>query len=107
MGILIISGLILAILAWVYIGWWAGIIIGFLFCGGFGWKLLFSLFGRFMWTAEKQEFIRAWEERFGKMEFGNPRLILHLGCLKSGKQKQDKLARVLGSGWIDSILLAS
>jgi len=42
-GTMIIIGLILAVLAWIYIGWWAGIIVGFLFCGGLGWTLLFRL----------------------------------------------------------------
>ena len=70
-------GLILGIIAWNRWGPIAGIIVGFLFAGGFGWAILSGLLS---WIRlglnpkmrrQTKPFITAWEVRHGPMRPGD------------------------------------
>lgn len=75
--VLAIVGLMAAIWTWENVHPIAGLIVGFLFVGGLGWKLLGMIPGAIAMlftppsTRRKTpEFIAAWEALAGKMEFG-------------------------------------
>lgn len=71
-GLMIVIGIVLTGIVWRAFGPLAGLITAFLFIGGFGWKFMASIFGGLgmLLDPDKKNFINAWEERMGEMEFG-------------------------------------
>lgn len=80
--ILVIIGFFMASAAWSEWGPIPGLLIGFLFMGGFGWKVIGGLltagFAGIRYAFQpgmyrkSREFIAAWEQRYGEMERGAP-----------------------------------
>ena len=71
--ILSVVGLLAAIWVWQNVHPLAGLVVGFLFVGGLGWKMLGFLVGlmrpsaKHAYGARGAEFISAWEQRFGEL----------------------------------------
>lgn len=76
MILLSIIGLIAAVWVWQNVNPIAGLVVGFLFVGGLGWKGIGFLIGNLRPSARKaygpegREFIAAWETRFGPLHPG-------------------------------------
>lgn len=72
--ILSIIGIALAIAAWNNVHPLVGLLVGFLFVGGLGWKLIAAAVGCVisLFRPDTTEFADAWEARLGRMEFGEP-----------------------------------
>jgi hypothetical protein len=93
-----------------------GVIVGFLFVGGAGWRFLAGVagmtFGRLLPSGRKaygpegREFIAAWERRMGEMQFGRPQTQPPAGTFqawlreyeRSGISAGDWLNRQMGMG---------
>jgi hypothetical protein len=72
-SLLMLLGLVFGYLAWQRWGPLAGIVVGFVFAGGLGWRLLgllvtgLRLAARPRRTRQMRPFTEAWEARFGEI----------------------------------------
>lgn len=75
--VLSVIGLVAAAWVWQNVHPLAGVVVGFLFVGGLGWKFLGFLLGllrpstRQAYGPEGRSFIPAWEARFGRLQPGS------------------------------------
>lgn len=109
MLILGVLGLVMAVWTWNSVHPVLGLIVGFLFVGGAGWRivggLLGGLFGaatptgRSAYGPEGRRFIVAWEERFGEMRPGAGNAPPP-GAFKTWLAENDRTG-VGPGGWID------
>jgi hypothetical protein len=95
-----IIGLFAAAAAW-QVNPALGLLVAFLFVGGFGWKLIFAALGGLMGDRDgsKAEFIQAWETLHGEMEFGRLSTYPPPGAYETWRQ-QHKQTGMPASMWI-------
>ncbi len=98
-----IAGVLVTIVVWTKLGVVWGIVAGFFLIGGVGWKLLLAIPGALVNAFSRgrsSQFVKAWEERAGEMEFGQPGTYPP-GGLYQAWRRESKETGISAADWLE------